>query len=407
MPDSRPTTSLPAPPFLANALLGVGQLLLWGGSYFLLAVLAQPIAQNTGWPLAWLYGALSLGLLVAGVLSPGVGRRLARPGGSAWVRYSGVVMGLGLMVVAAAPAFSWFVLGWAIIGASMALGLYDALFAVLGKHYGQGAKGAIVQITLISGFCTTVVWPALAWTVAHWGWRGTCAGYGAVLALLIWPLHRVGLPRSPRPAVKAPSTASSLVRASPPAPGATIFWLLAGHFTLGAVITTALSVQLVAILQAQGWSTAAAVGLGALIGPSTVGVRVLDLLGPAKSTMLTALLSGLLVAAGLALLGWLPAAGIVCYGLGNGMRSILRGTLPLELFGPATYPVVMGQLALPTLVAQALTPLLGGLLAEHYGALTVLGVLGVLGVANVGLTLVLRQCLATRAARLPPQAAAA
>ena len=51
---------------LVIPVLGVTQILAWGSSYYLLAVLARPIAADTGWPLAWVVGGLSLGLLVAG-----------------------------------------------------------------------------------------------------------------------------------------------------------------------------------------------------------------------------------------------------------------------------------------------------------------------------------------------------
>ena len=62
-------------------VLGVTQILAWGTSYYLLAVLAKPIADDTGWPLAWIVGGLSLGLLVAGLVSPHVGDSIQRFGG--------------------------------------------------------------------------------------------------------------------------------------------------------------------------------------------------------------------------------------------------------------------------------------------------------------------------------------
>jgi hypothetical protein len=38
---------------------GVAQILAWGSSYYLPAVLAKPIADDTGWPLTWVVGGLS------------------------------------------------------------------------------------------------------------------------------------------------------------------------------------------------------------------------------------------------------------------------------------------------------------------------------------------------------------
>ena len=61
--------------------LGVTQILAWGSSYYLPAVLAAPIARDTGWPLTWIVGGLSFGLLVAALVSPHVGRAIERSGG--------------------------------------------------------------------------------------------------------------------------------------------------------------------------------------------------------------------------------------------------------------------------------------------------------------------------------------
>ena len=61
--------------------LGVTQIFAWGSSYYLLAVLAEPIAAETGWARAWIVGGVSLGLLTAGAISPWVGRAIAALGG--------------------------------------------------------------------------------------------------------------------------------------------------------------------------------------------------------------------------------------------------------------------------------------------------------------------------------------
>ncbi|HVL19945.1 MAG TPA: MFS transporter, partial [Amaricoccus sp.] len=52
--------------------LGLTQILAWGSSYYLPAVLAKPIAADTGWPLSLVIGGLSLGLLAGGLVSPAV-----------------------------------------------------------------------------------------------------------------------------------------------------------------------------------------------------------------------------------------------------------------------------------------------------------------------------------------------
>lgn len=172
-----------------------------------------------------------------------------------------------------------------------------------------------------------------------------------------------------------------------------LYGLLAIQFTLGAIIMTAMSVQLIALLQAVGMAQAAAVGLAALIGPCQVDIRLLDVVTPKKHPIWSAILSALLTGGGLGLLLLGPACalvGVVLYALGNGMRVIIRGTLPLVMFGPARYPVVLGRLALPTLLAQAVTPLVGSALLQAYSAEVVLMALFGLSALNIVVTLVTR-----------------
>lgn len=379
--------ALPKPGLVPVCLLGIAQILVWGGSFFLMAVLADPVAAETGWPRQWVYGALSLGILVSGLLAPLGGRLIVRYGGRALLGGSGLVIAAGLLGLAVADSLPVFLLAWAVIGAGMAAGLYDALFATLGNLYGARARSSITGITLISGFCTTLVWPVLALLVGHLGWRQTCAAYAVLLALLIWPMYRVSLP--------AGHARPSSPQAQPGATGAIdyrLYLLLTTIFTLAAVIMTATSVQLITLLQGCGYSLAEAIGLSALLGPSQVGSRVVDILVRKGHPVWTALASVVLVATGLLLIALFPAtaaAGVVLYGAGNGLRAIIRGTLPLAFVRQADYAVVTGRMARPALIGQAATPLLIGYLLEAQGNGAVLGLLCALALVNVLLVVVL------------------
>ena len=74
---------------------------------------------------------------------------------------------------------------------------------------------------------------------------------------------------------------------------------------------------------------------------------------------------------------------LIAYGAGNGIWSIARGTLPLALFGPEGYAVLMGRLAMPSLIAQAMAPSIGAVLMQRFGSQTTLGFLTVLAMTNV------------------------
>jgi MFS family permease len=182
-------------------VLGLGQVLVWGSSYYLPAVLAKPVADTTGWSLSWVIAGLSLGLLLSGLVSPVVGNLIERYGGRPVLMTSAWLMAAGLLCLAAAPTLAVFILGWLVIGVAMGAGLYDPVFATVGRLYGKGARTVITSLTLIGGFSSTVCWPLSALLLAHLGWRGTCVGYAAVNLCIVLPLYRFGLPaelRHPR-----------------------------------------------------------------------------------------------------------------------------------------------------------------------------------------------------------------
>jgi len=362
-------------------LLGLLQILVWGGSFFLLAVMAAPIVRDTGWANQWVYGALSLSLLVSAVLAPTTSKLVARFGGRPVLASSGAVVALGLLLMAWAPALGWFLLAWAVIGVGMALGLYEALFASLGALYGEKAAGAITGITLISGFASTLTWPLVALLIEHLGWRMTCVAYALVLLVSVAPLYWRALPAGVGIRIASKARQLSEDRVDP-----RVYWLLTAIFAIGAVLMTAVAVHLVSILQGQGHSLVAAIGFAAVLGPCQVGSRIVQIFARKRHPLWTTLISVGLVAAGLLLVTLVPLAtfaGLVLYGFGNGLRAIVRGLLPLALMSPSNYVLLMGRMSLPSLIGQAATPLLGGWLLQVAGPGAVLGAMSGLAVVNV------------------------
>lgn len=391
----------PSRPIVVSSI-GIAQILAWGSSYYLLAVLAGPVAADTGWPLTWIMGALSIGMLVSGLVSPRIGRVIDRRGGRPVLAASAALLALGLLLLGLSPSLPVFVAAWIVLGLGMGAGLYDPAFSALGRLYGEEARPAITHVTLFGGFASTVCWPLSAFLVDELGWRGACLTYAAIHLVVVLPLYLFGVPReAPKAAQAQPEAAKAAAPGRVVASQRHAFILLAAGFTLAAVIMTILSVHLLALLQSQGLSLAAAVGLGALIGPGQVGARVLEMVFGRKAHPKWSLVaSALLVAVGLAMLAGAPeiaAAGIVLYAMGSGIRSIARGTVPMALFGREGYAVLMGRLAMPTLIAQSASPFLGAWLLDGFGATTTLAVLFGAAVLNILLVLALLPI----AARLP------
>ncbi|MFC4168645.1 MFS transporter [Teichococcus aestuarii] len=328
-------------------------------------------------------------LAATGLASPRIGHLIDRRGGRPVLAASAVLLSAGLLLLGLAPSLPVFVPAWVVLGLDMGAGLYDPAFSTLGRLYGEQARSAITHVTLFGGFASTVCWPLSALLVDHLGWRGACLTYAAIHLAVVLPLYLFGVPREaakPPPAPKA-AAATGHVQANQ----RYAFIVLAVGFTLAAVIMTVLSVHLLTLLQSQGLALAAAVALGTLIGPAQVGARVLEMLFGKKAHPIWSLLaSAVLVAVGLGMLVGAPgvvAAGIVMYGMGSGIRSIARGTVPLALFGKEGYAVLMGRIAMPTLIAQAASPFLGAWLLDSFGTQVTLAVL--CGVAVLSILMVL------------------
>lgn len=379
--------------------LGIGQILAWGSTYYLPAVLAPTIAADLGLPLAPIVGGLTVGLVAASLVSPRVGRAIEATGGRTVLAFASLTMAAGLGALAFAQGLVTYLAAWLVIGIGMGAGLYDAAFSTLGKLYGREARAAITNLTLFGGFASTVCWPLSAFLVETLGWRGTCLAYAAIHVCVTTPIHLRLVPRLPPQAPPPPDAASAeraagahAAAAASVAPAHPLLPLaLAAGLTIGAIASATLSVHIIGLLQERGTSLAAAVALAALIGPAQVGARVIEaVIGRRFHPIYTAAASTMLTLAGIVVLALglpLLALGLVLYGAGIGIRSIVRGTLPLALFGQHGYAALMGRLALPQLLVGALAPLGAAFVIDWAGAdvlLAILVALCVLDLAFVG-----------------------
>lgn len=371
--------------------LGVAQILAWGTSFYFPAVFATAIVADTGWSLGFVVSGTSIGLLVAGLISPQVGRIIDRHGGRPVLFASSSFYAAGLIGVGLAPNLPIYLIAWALIGIGMGTGLYDAVFAALGRLYGSEARGPITNLTLFGGFASTICWPLSAFMIDHVGWRTACLIYAGLHLVVALPLQMSVVRKAPA-SVTQKSADDSEGRAVEPARIANetvIFALLAVVLSVSAGIGSIVIVNFMIFLQARGVDYAVAVSLGTLFGPAQVGARVVErLFGNRYHPIWTMIASCALMAIGLMLLlGHFPILLVVIllYGAGYGISWIGRGTLPLALFGPVRFPRLMGKLAFPSLIVQAAAPSAGAWLIEASGPNATIGLLTGLALINVAL----------------------
>lgn len=358
--------------------LGVIEIFAWGTSFYLIAVLAQPIAAETGWSGAAISAGVSVGLLVSGLCATLVGRTIEAYGGRPVLAAGMAMLACGLGVLGIAQNLPVYFLAWVVLGVGMSCGLYDAAFSTLGRIFGKDARAAITQLTLWGGFASTVCWPLSAWLVDTLGWRGTCFVYAGLHLFVTMPLSLFALPRALRQVPGADDR-----RSPPPSVPASDprFLCLACAGVIFSMLATMWSVHFVTLLTSIGFGMGAAIGIGTLIGPAQVGARVIEWLGRGRHhpiwTMLAAA-TALLAGFGGLLLGLPAALAMVSYGAGNGLWSIARGALPLAIFGPDGYARTMGRLATPMLIAAAAAPSIGAWMIATLGAAASLQVMAAL-----------------------------
>jgi len=358
-------------PRFVVAALGTSQTLAWASSYYLPAILADPIATSIDVPRTWVFAALSGALLIAAFAGPAVGRVIDRHGGRGVLVLSNVVLAAGLIVLAAANGAVLLFAAWAVLGVGMTLGLYDAGFAALTALYGRDARGPITGITLIAGFASTVSWPLSTFLNDALGWRETLLVWAALNLAIALPLNLL-LPVPTRPAHLSHTTDH------------TIGWkpykemfLLAFVFAAAWFVTGSMAAHLPGLLERAGATPVQAIAAAALVGPAQVAARLVEFFLLRRShPLISARLAALLHPIGAAIFAVVgPAAAVtfaIFYGAGNGLLTIARGTVPLAVFGPHGYGERTGLLGAPARAAQALAPLLFGLLLDAMGASVIL-----------------------------------
>src|SRR6478752_2119858 len=297
--------------------LGTTQTLAWASSYYLPALLADPMAHDLGISTNWIFGAFSASLVISALLGPRIGRQIDLVGGRQVLSVSNLTIAAGLVLLGLSQSVAVMAMAWLVLGIGMAMGLYDAAFAALGRIYGTEARRPITGITLMAGFASTVGWPLTAWGLAHIGWRDTCFAWAAANILIGLPLNFFLLPTI-KGAKQAAATA-----VKPHLPLDRTMILLAFVFAAVWTVTGAMAAHFPRILEATGATPVEAIAAGAFA---------------------------------------------LFHGSGNGILTIARGTLPLSIFGPKDFGYRLGIIGAPARMAQAVAPLAFGLLIDVMGA---------------------------------------
>jgi MFS family permease len=355
--------------------LSFAQLVSWGTIYYAFSLFVVPMEAELGWSRTALNGALSLGLLTAGLAAYPVGRLIDARGGR-WLMSAGSLLA-ALMLVAWAYVqhVAVFYAIWFALGLSMALTLYEPVFAVLTRLFPEHYRFRITTLTLVGGFASTVFIPLTAWFIELFGWRDALLALAACNLLYCLPVHALWLSdHAPPPAPQAAETDASPMRRALRHP---TFWGLALCFTCYYATFSALTFHFFPLFDERGIALSLAVGVIAVIGPAQVAGRVLLLIfGRRLSAKTTGRIIVLMFPVSVSLLIAFPDSVValfafaIIYGCANGIMTIVRGTAVPDLLWREGYGAINGALTLPSNIAKALAPSLAALIwgaVGHYG----------------------------------------
>lgn len=368
------------PLLFAVCALGISQITAWGTSYYILGVLAKPIASDTGWPLSLVFFGFTLALLVMGAVSTSVGRAIDRHGARAVMSIGTGLVSLGLVALSRVTTEGAYLAAWVFLGVGMRLVLYDAAFAALVQIVPSRGRRAISYLTLFGAFASTIFWVVGYFLNEALGWRQTVVLFAAINLAVCLPLNWYGLARreSPRAAADAPEPVAAAE--APPLAGrarTVAMALFALVMSLNAFVFGVITVQLVPLLEAAGLATAAAVWVASMKGFAQFGGRVVEIVFARnlRAISVARIAVGVLVVAFAILLAakgnlYAILGFTLLMGASQGVITIVRGALPLALFGSNRYATVLGMLATPILIVNAASPTLFALIVDQFGWLS-------------------------------------
>jgi MFS family permease len=350
-------------------VLSLGQLITWGLVYYTFPLFVVPMEKDFGWSRNEMFGALSAGLLVAGLSSIPVGAWIDR-GHARLLMTAGSALAAVLMLAwSQVHSLVLFYVIWIGLGACQSVTLYEPAFAVITRVYGPRFRQAIMIMTFVGGLASTFGIPFAQLLIERIDWRPTLVVLAAInlgVALFIhWPFVPGPKEKAVPIAHPAPS-GTSITKKSPLAAAVRVpaFWGLVVSFAGYGLAFSAMSFHLMLLMAGQKHITT--IQLGALIYFAF----------PISMTMLA---MGISDVYGLILFA-------IIYGVANGLVTILRGMAVPEFIGPEGYGIVSGALTMPTNVMRAAGPLLGAFAWSAFGNYTPVlwGLAGIMLVAAAG-----------------------
>lgn len=367
-------------------VLAITQLIGWG-TIGLPPIVGRDLAADLGMSLPMVFAGTSTLYVTMGLCAPWLAKAFARHGARTVMMVGTVVAVPGYVVLYFAREPMLYFVAWVILGMGGSATLSTGAYIMLNEVAGRQAKNAIGALMLVTGLSSSIFWPTTSFLSGHFGWRGTCLVYAAMLILVSLPLYVFGAPR--RNSVKDEGGSAAKPSDAPAIPRGT-FNLVVIAITLNAFVNFGLGAVLIELLRAEGLAPAQAIAFGSMLGVIQVSARGLDFLGGGRwDGITTGLVAGTALPVAMLLLmlsegaTWAVAVFILLYGAGSGAMAVARATIPLVFYDQAEFAKAMSMIALPLNLASAISPPLLAALLTQFGGRAALGLTLVFSCATV------------------------
>jgi MFS family permease len=349
--------------------LAIAQTLVWAGLYYVFPALLVRWEQSFGWSKADLTGAITLAIFVSAFVAPLAGRLIDSGKGALMMAGSTFLGGICLVALSFVTGQREFYLVWGLIGVMMAGCLYEPCFALITHARGVNAKQAIILVTLVAGFASTISFPGAHALSEAFDWNTALQVFALVLIFFATPLMWLGAHRVERDGKISHASRQEEVAHRHAFLVRPAFWLLAFGFGLLALVHGVTIHHMFPILYDRGISADVAVIAASFIGPMQVAGRLAMMAAERHVSMNGITVSCfILVAAAILLLfsssstPTLLVGFVILFGAAHGVVSIVRPVVAREILGGNNFGAKFGAMALLYLVGSASAPCVGSLI---------------------------------------------
>ena len=360
----------------AIAGLAITQIIGWGTTYNLPAVIDDRLSADLGLSRELVFAGVTVMLVMGALTGPGIGRLIDRLCAGRILTAGSSIIAIGFVVMSMATGAATFYPAWILFGIGVPTALSIPAITKLTEISGAGARRAIGILLLFTGLSASIAWPITSWLVGLLGWRMTCLVFAAAHLLICLPIHYwlIYVTATDRAASGAGARVIDREGLVKPIWRRAALRLTALLFSLQGFVSWGLSLQLISIFEGFGIATAMAITIAAMTGPAAVAARITEVFfGDRGPPLLSVIIGTLVLPLSFALIIAGPRNAhwallfVLVWSAANGLMSIARATLPMVLFGPNGYGELLGKLSLPQHLVFAAAPVFFAALIDRAG----------------------------------------